>query len=99
MKLKLYIRDIDLFLKGEYDTAFTVFGGDSTWQEDFPDSYIFVSDVNVSVEHIDKSHLTEIAVKMLDEQIEKEKKEFDAKLELLKRKKKEFLAITYQEGA
>jgi len=61
MKLKLFIRDIDKFLSGDYTFCFTVSGDDCSWIDDDPD-YIYVCDFDADLSAVNRDQLTQKAI-------------------------------------
>ena len=97
VKLKLYIHNVDCYLKGQYDHAFTAIDGDSEWMDN-AEEYEYVSTFIIDVSGVDNSELTKKAVNIIDKEIQNERATSEARVTMLERKKSEFLAITFDGG-
>lgn len=94
-KLYIFIRNVDDFLRGEYDWCFSVstnrgYGGDIDNDYYYP---LFAS-FDVDLSDVDTAELTKIAVGAIDREIEKVEKDTPAKLEMLEVKKSKLLFLT-----
>jgi hypothetical protein len=92
MKIKqhVHIVDPDDFLRGDYHSCFNLFDSPSNCPE-----WIDAGEIELDIE-VDKDSVIARVVTALDEEIEKETAEHELKMELLKQRKNEMLALTHE---
>jgi hypothetical protein len=86
---RLVITRPDEFLTGSRE-CFSLIGNDCT-----PDDWIDCGEIELDIE-VDKDEAIARVVTTLDEEIEKETAEHELKMNLLKRRKSEMLALTHE---
>ena len=91
MKMHAYISNIEDYLAGSYDYAFTLYVEKDDWNKR---PYIGVVDVDIS--KVNNYSLTQSAINIVAEEEEKTRAEFEVKMGLLNEKKQKFLSITHQ---
>ena len=90
MKLKqhLYIVYPDAFLKGDYRTCFNLFEDGKS----HPTGWIYAGPIELDV-NVDTGEAIQKVVAVMDAEIEKASEEITLKMQLLKQRKEEFLAL------
>ena len=90
MKIKQYllISYPDDFLKGDYDSCFTLSGRPDCMKG----KWIQCGEIELDVE-VDTGEVIQTVVAVMDAEIEKASEEFTLKMKLLKQRKEEFLAL------
>jgi len=96
MKLHVYISNNESYLRGSYDTCFTVFEDCDFAKRCFPES-IYVCEIEIP--EIDITDVTQSAVTALEVEITDARAAFQAKLDGLETRKQNLLAITHQGAA
>jgi len=91
MKIKqtLLIAHPDAFLKGDYSVCFTLM---DEYNEHLPQDWINCGPIEIDV-NVDTGEVIQKVVSVMDREIEKASEEFALKMQLLKRRKEEFLAL------
>lgn len=93
MRLSLCISNIDEFLKGDYDFAFSVLSAPCPdWAK--TDSRVFVCEFEADISNVDTAELNAQAIEIIEARIEKEREEYNTKVAMLEQKKSEYLALT-----
>jgi hypothetical protein len=92
MKIKQHVHIVypDKFLRGDYVDCFNLFDTPNA----HPD-WIDAGEIELDIE-VDKDSVIARVVTALDEEIEKETAEHELKMELLKQRKNEMLALTHE---
>ncbi len=91
MKLYLYVREADEFLRGDYRWSLQV----SDAKDFIPGTYFPAGEINVNLD-VDIDALRNHALGIIDEAETETRAEFEVKMGLLKEKKQNLLSITHQ---
>ena len=92
MKIKQHVVIVhpDWFLAGEYAMCFTLRG-----ERLNEDKWIYAGEVELDLD-VDHADVTATVIKALDAEIEKERAEHSLKMDMLKTRKNELLALTHE---